>query len=136
MKLSSRYALDIAFLLGGAFLAVCAMTFSAPLVGWVGFGVAAGISVIAAGSAILARNRGRRLGHGVIAIIGLWSLSAALIFAGTALTWLVFANAVLLGIAAIGDLTAHEVSTEDVVHRLEVTGMPERAETPAGRTSA
>jgi hypothetical protein len=136
VKLSTRYAFDILFLLGGAFLAVAAMAFTAPVTGWVGFGVAAGLTMIAGVSAILTRNYGRKFGHGLIGVIGLWSLSAALIFSGTALTWLVFADALLLGAAAIGDLTANEVSTEHVVHRLEVTGMPERAGMPAGRTSA
>lgn len=40
MKLSTRYALDILFLIGGAFLVVAAMTFSAPVAGWLASGTA------------------------------------------------------------------------------------------------
>ena len=34
---------------------------------------------------------------------------------------MVFADAIALGVLALADLTAHEVTTENVVHRLEVT---------------
>jgi hypothetical protein len=57
--------------------------------------------------------------------VGLWSLIAALAFSGSLLTWLVFADAIALGVIALADLTAHEVTTENVVHRLVVT--PENA---------
>jgi hypothetical protein len=42
------------------------------------------------------------------------------VFSGTALTWLVFADALLIGVLALADLTAHEATTENVVHQLEV----------------
>ncbi len=49
-------------------------------------------------------------------------LIAALVFSGTALTWLVFADALGLVLAALADLTAHELTTERVVHQLDVRG--------------
>ena len=91
------------------------------MAGWVGFGVFTGLTVLALASAILTRMAGQRLGHAVLGIAGLWSLIAALAFSGTLLTWLVFADAIALGVIALGDLTAHEVTTENVVHRLVVT---------------
>jgi hypothetical protein len=51
---------------------------------------------------------------------GLWSLIAALTFTGSALTWLVFADAIGLGVLALADLVAHESTEERVVHQLEV----------------
>jgi hypothetical protein len=44
-----------------------------------------------------------------------------LVFSGTMLTWLVFADAIALGVAALAGLTANEIREESVVHRLEVT---------------
>ncbi len=120
----SRYAIDALVVIGGAFLAVAAMSFSAPVAGWVAFGVSTGLALLAAASAALTRSAGQRAGHGLLGLIAVWSLVAALVFAGTALTWLVFADAIALGVAALADLTAHEVTTENVVHRLEVTGSP------------
>jgi hypothetical protein len=124
MKLSSRFALDIFFVLGAAFLAIAAMSFTASVAGWVAFGVSTGLAVVALAGALFGRRGGQLLGHATVGLVALWSLIAALAFSGTALTWLVFADAIALGIAAIADLTAHEVSEESVIHRLEVTHAP------------
>jgi hypothetical protein len=135
MRLSSRFILDNLFLLAAAFLVVAAMTWSAGIAGWVAFGVSAGVTVIAAASAVLTPKTARKLGHGVIALAALWSLVAALAFSGTLLTWLVFADAIAVGVLALADLTAHEATTEKVVHQLVVhDGAAVTA--PAQRTAA
>jgi hypothetical protein len=124
MKLSSRFALDVLFVLAGAFLAVAAMSFTANVAGWVAFGVFTGLAVLAAASLTRARTPGQRIGHGLLGLVSVWALIAALVPTGTVLTWLVFADAIAVGVLALADLTAHEVTTENVVHRLEVTGTP------------
>ena len=58
--------------------------------------------------------------HGIVGLVALWSLVAALAFSGTLLTWLVFADAIAVGVLALADLTAHEATTEKVVHQLVV----------------
>lgn len=136
MKLSSRYGLDILFVVSAAFLAVAAMAFVATAAGWVSFGVAAAVTLAALASVMISRRTGRKIGHGVIGVIGLWTVITALVFTGPVLTWLLLADAIALGVAAIGDLTAHELTTERVVHRLEVTGIPETTRTPTGRIPA
>lgn len=136
MTASSRFLLDILFVVGGAFLVVVSMGLAASPAGWVAFGVSTGLAVLAAASVAATRSMSRRIGHGVIGLVALWSLIAALVFAGPALTWLVFADAIGLGALAIGDLFAHEVTTENVVHRLEVSGAPGRASASNGRVSA
>lgn len=129
MALSSRFALDNTAVLAGGFLAVSAMAFSAHTAGWLGFGVSTAVAVIAGLGATFARRTGQKTGHGLLALVGLWSLIAALVFSGTALTWLVFADALGLVVAALADLTAHELTTERVVHQLDVrtdgTSIPE-----------
>jgi hypothetical protein len=136
MKLSSRFVVDNLFVIGGAFLAVSAMAFSASVAGWLGFGVSTGLTVFAGTSAVLARRSGQRIGHSLLAIVGLWSLVAALIFTGTTLTWLVFADAIALAALALADLAVHEATTESVVHRLEVTGTHADSDAAAGRIAA
>ena len=120
MKLSSRFVLGNLFLLAAAFLVVASMTWSVGVAGWTAFGVSTGIAVIAAASAALTKRITRKASHGLIAAAGLWSLIAALVFNGTALTWLVFADAIAVGVLALADLTAHEATTEKVVHQLDV----------------
>lgn len=136
MKLSLRFALDNLFVLGAAFLAVSAMAFSAAAAGWLAFGVSTGLAVVAGASVATARRTGQRIGHGVVGLVALWSLIAALIFTGSVLTWLVLADAIALGVVALADLAAHEVSTENVVHRLEVTGNSRTGDPASGRLAA
>jgi hypothetical protein len=120
MKLSARFLLDNLFLLAAAFLVVVSMAWSTGVAGWTAFGVSTGITVIAAASAALSRRNSTKLGHGLVGLFALWSLVAALSFSGTVLTWLVFADAIAVGVLALADLTAHEATTEKVVHQLVV----------------
>jgi len=120
MRLSSRFILDNLFLLAAAFLVVASMTWSAGVAGWIAFGVSAAITVIAGASAVLTTRGARKVGHGLIGLVALWSLVAALAFSGSLLTWLVFADALAVGVLALADLTAHEATTEKVVHQLVV----------------
>jgi hypothetical protein len=52
------------------------------------------------------------------------------------LTWLVLADAIALGVVALADLAAHGVSTENAVHRLEVTGTRGTGDPAAERLAA
>jgi hypothetical protein len=120
MKLSYRFVLDNLFILAGAFLVVASMAWSTNKAGWTAFGVSTGIAVLAAASAVLTKRNAIKFGHGLVALAALWSLVAALSFNGTALMWLVFADAIMTGVFALADLTAHEATTEKVVHQLVV----------------
>jgi hypothetical protein len=131
MKLSSRFLLDSLFVVAGAFLTVASMAWAANTAGWTAFGVSAGVAVLAVASAALAKKGSRRLGHGLIGLVALWSVVAALIFSGTALTWLVFADAIAVGVLALADLAAHEATTERIVHQLEVRDSSRDGRIPA-----
>jgi hypothetical protein len=120
MKLSSRFILDNLFVIAAGFLAVAAMTWTIGVAHWVAFAVSVGVLVLAGTSAVLVPSLARKAGHGLIGLAAVWSIIAALVFSGTALHWLVFADAILVGVLALADLTAHEATTENVVHRLEV----------------
>lgn len=120
MSLSSRFGIDVLGVLAGGFLAVTAMAFTAPAAGWIGFGVFTGLTVLGGVGAVLANRRGARIGHGLLALVGLWSLIAALAFTGPVLTWLVFTDALAVALVALVDLSVHEMTTERVVHQLEV----------------
>lgn len=127
MKLSYRFLLDSLYVIAGAFLALAAMAWSAGTAGWTAFGVSVGVTVTAAVSAALAKKTSHRFGHGLIALVALWSLVAALAFSGPALTWLVFADAIAVGVLGLADLAAHEATTERIVHQLEVRDLTHAA---------
>jgi uncharacterized membrane protein YhaH (DUF805 family) len=117
MSLNPRFGVDVLGILAGGFLAVAAVAFTAPVAGWVGFGVFTGLAVIGAVGAILAKRLSARIGHGVLGLVGLWALIAALVFTTPVL---IFADALAVALVALIDLTVHELSTERVVHQLEV----------------
>jgi hypothetical protein len=131
MKLSSRFLLDSLFVVAGAFLTVASMAWAASTAGWTAFGVSTGITVLAAASAALAQKNSRKLGHGLLGLVALWSLVAALAFSGTVLTWLVFADAIAVGAFALADLATHEATTERIVHQLEVRDLTRDGQIPA-----
>ncbi len=122
MALSPRFVIDGLVTVAGAFLTVSSMSFSSSVAGWISFGVSTAATLAAIVGMMTARLRGQRAGHAGIGLVALWSLVAALSFSGSALTWLVFADAIGMGVLALADLTAHEAGTERVVHELEVTG--------------
>lgn len=127
MKLSARFILDGLYVIAGAFLTVAAMAWSTGIAGWTAFGVSTGIAVVAAVSAALAKKVSHRSGHAVIALVALWSLIAALVFSGPALMWLVFADAIAVGVLGLADLAAHEATTERIVHQLDVRDLSHAA---------
>ncbi|GHF78450.1 uncharacterized membrane protein YhaH (DUF805 family) [Amycolatopsis bartoniae] len=117
MSLNPRFGVDVLGILAGAFVAVAAVAFTAPVAGWIAFGVSTGLAVLGATGAVLAKRLSARIGHGVLGLVGLWSLIAALVFTTPAL---VFADALAVVLVALVDLTVHEASTERVVHQLDV----------------
>lgn len=121
MALTSRFAIDTTVLVVGAFLAVVSFAFSAPVAGWIGFGVFVGMICLAALGLATDRHLDGRVVHALLAVCAIWFLIASLVFAGPALSWLMFAGACAVVLLAVTDLVAHEVTTERVVHQLEVT---------------
>ena len=136
MNLSPRFALDTLFVIGGAFLAVIALPFAAPVAGWTGFGVFTGLAAIALASSLFGHGAVRKASHGILGLVAIWSLIATLLFTGPALTWLVLAGGIALALIALADLAAHEVTTENVVHQLVVTQSPADAVANGSRAAA
>src|SRR5579875_2039036 len=116
--MSLRFGLGTLFAVAGGFLVAASLAFSANTAGWLAFGISTGVVVLAAAAlAGRAISRGS-YGYAGAFVVGLWSLIAALVFTGSALTWLVFADALGLVAVALADLALHEISTERVVHTL------------------
>jgi hypothetical protein len=118
--MSTRFSLDTLALVAGGFTAVISRSFDFGPLSWTAFGVSAAVAVAGIlGLALNGLGRGS-VASGALTVVGLWSLVAALVFSGSALTWLVFADALAVAAIALADLTVHEVTTERVVHTLDV----------------
>lgn len=117
--MSLRFVTNVTLMLAGGLIVVCSQAFSAGIAGWIAFGIGLGILAMV-GGVQLDRSRGW-LQHGLDGVAGLlaiWTVIAAVVFSGSPLAWLVFAEGLgFVGLALVG-LVAHELSTERVVHSL------------------
>lgn len=121
MALSSRFVVDIVTVLAGAFLAVASLTFAPTAAAWTAFGVFVGLVLVGGAGLVLDRHLDGRILHGLLVVVAVWSLIAALVFSAGTVAWLAFAGAVAAVVLGVADLAAHEVTTERVVHQLDVT---------------
>jgi hypothetical protein len=118
--MSTRFISNIALALVGVVVVVASQAFSSGATGWLTFGVSLGVLALS-GVAQLDRmrgpiQRGLDAGTGALAV---WAAVASVVFAGTTLTWLSFAEALgFVGLALTG-LVVHELTTERVVHAFE-----------------
>ena len=111
-------------LFAGGFLAVATYGFSVATAVTLGFAVSIGIVVLGLAGIGLTYVRGERLVNGVLSaalvLIGGWTIAATYLFSDATARWWTFAAGLAYaGICAIG-LAIHEVTTERVVHHLEV----------------
>jgi hypothetical protein len=127
MALTSRFAIDTTAVVAGAFLTTAAFAFSAPVASWIAFGIFIGLIALGGLGVVLDTHTAGYLTHGLLAVVGIWSLVATLVFAGATQGWLIVAGAIAAVVIGVADLVAHEVTTERVVHQLEVTPAQEPA---------
>lgn len=117
--MNTRFGLNTFALVASGFLAVVSRTLGQTPLEWTGFGVSAAL-VLAAVAGLTTTGRRGLVNYGTLGVVSAWSLVAALTFTGTALTWLVLADALAVAGVALAALVAHEVTTERVVHTLEI----------------
>ena len=118
--MSLKYVINLLVAVAGGFLVVASRTFAANTAGWLGLGIGIFAVVLAGLGAAATGLRLRSVGYGVTAAVGVWTIVSSSVFSGALLGWLVFADALALVAVALADLTAHEVSTERVVHTIDV----------------
>jgi hypothetical protein len=118
--MSLKYMINLLVTLAGGVLVVASRTFAPNTAGWIGLGIGI-LAVVLGGVGLTATGmQARSVGYGVTALVGLWTIVSSSLFSGTLLAWLMFADALALVAVALADLTAHEVTTERVVHTLDV----------------
>ena len=127
-EIRSRYPfLAMGNLLGGGFLVVSVFAWPAATVAWLGFAVSIPLALFGLTMAILAargESTGERIGVSVLGamtcIIASWTIIASLVFDPTIARWLIFASACAHVALSMASLVIREVTTERVVHHLEV----------------
>lgn len=127
-EVSSRYPfLAMANVLGGGFLIVAVFAWAPATAAWLGFAVSIPLALFGLTMAVLAAHGGplgERIGVTVLGaltcIIASWTIIASLVFAAPIARWLIFASACAHVALSMASLVIREVSTERVVHHLEV----------------
>lgn len=117
----TRYLFNLGLILLAGFVVVISQGLGAGPVGWVTFGAGIVFLALAAGG-VLARGHGivQRGLDAAIAVLGAWTIVESVVFAGSTVIWLSFSAALGVLALAVAGLTAHELSTERVVHSLDV----------------
>jgi hypothetical protein len=130
--MNSRYLSNMALALLGGFLIVTSQAFAVGTFCWLMLGVGIATLVITAPAiAIGSRGAAQRGLDYVFTLLGAWTIIASQVFAGGAVTWLGFASGAALVALGIAGLSAHELSTERVVHSFELhASAPDGANLP------
>jgi len=118
--MNSRYLTNAALALIGGFTVVASQVWIPATFMWLMFSAAVLAVALSSAAALNGRGNAQRGLDGLVAILGGWTIVASLVFSGSVITWLGFASgAAFVALALIG-LTLHELSTERVVHSIEV----------------
>jgi hypothetical protein len=89
------------------------------------FGVGVATLVITVpGVATGSRGSAQRGLDYLFSLLGAWTIIASQVFSGAAVTWLGFASGIALVILGVAGLSAHELSSERVVHSFELRSAP------------
>jgi hypothetical protein len=117
----TRYLTNVLMASLGGFLLVTSQAFAVSTFGWLMFasGIATLLITVPA-ITVVARGGLQRALDYLFILLGAWTIVASLVFSGAAVTWLGFASGGALAVLALAGLTAHELSSERVVHSFEL----------------
>lgn len=129
IRLGIRYASYLVTALVAGFIVVVTQGFAPSTAAWIAFGAGVFFIVSAFGEALWTTLAHRLVQFGIL-VLGVLIVIESLLASGSTVQWLSFAGALgVLALSLIG-LTIHELSTERVVHSLEVAGQKTNARQP------
>jgi hypothetical protein len=118
--MGKQYILNGTALVAGIAATLWSRLFTGGTLEWVVFGIGAAVALAGVVGLKVASTARTEAGFSLLGLVGAWSAFAALVFSGTTLGWLAFADAIATIVVAGAALVAHELTTERVVHTLEV----------------
>ena len=118
--MSIRYLSNLALALAAGFLVVATQAFPLSTIKWLTFAIAIGVIVVSLATGATRLPLAQSAISALAVGIGAWTIVASLVFSLHTVMWLGFASAVALVALAVVGLTIHELSTERVVHSIQV----------------
>jgi hypothetical protein len=122
----------LALVIAAGFLVVATQGFAAPTVAWLTFGIAAGLTIVSLYMLAAPSTITQRVIGGMASVLGAWTIVASLVFVPATVLSLGLASAIAFVALGVIGLTANELTTERVVHSLEVD-QPEATGRPLSR---
>lgn len=118
--MNTRFVTSILLGLGGGFVVVASQAFAAGTIAWLAFGIGIGLLLVALTPAMLGERRLVALGlDGLTAALAAWTIVASMVFTGTLVTWLSFAEGLGFVAAMLGGLVLNQVRIVTAAHRSE-----------------
>ena len=118
--MNSRFLTNTVLAVLGAFTVVASIVWAPNTFMWLMLGAGILATTLAGGVAIRGRGTAQRSLDATIGILGVWTIVASVVFAGSVVTWLGFASGGAFVVLALIGLALHELYTERVVHSFEV----------------
>ena len=118
--MDKQFTLNGSAIVAGITGLIWSRTFTGSPLEWVGFGIAAGLVLLSAVGLRGERSRTYGTLYALLGLVSLWTVVASLVFGGATLGWLLFAGFVATAAINAVALEIHELTTEHVVHTLEV----------------
>lgn len=128
--MSIRYLSNLVLAIVAGFLVVATQAFDLLTVKWLVFAIATGATALSLGMLAIDKSIVQRVISLFAGVVGGWTIIASLVFGLSTVMWLGFAAALALAGLAIVGLTVHELTTERVVHSLEVEAEPSMRREP------
>ena len=123
--MSTRYLSNAALGVAGGFLVVASQAFTYPTFEWLALGIGILAVALAGGIALKSRGNVQRGLDAITLAAGAWTIVETLLFSGAVNIWLGFASGAAFVALALAGLTAHELSTERVVHSFDISDREE-----------
>jgi hypothetical protein len=116
----TRYFTNLTLAIAAGFVVIADLTFAATAGAWITFGIACGAALLFAGLLALRGSIAERSLAGLGIVLSAWMIVESLVFATGVAVTIGWACALGLIALAVAGLTVHELTTERVVHSLEL----------------
>ncbi|HEV3054852.1 MAG TPA: hypothetical protein VGX45_09380 [Solirubrobacteraceae bacterium] len=119
--MSIRYIAWLVLGVAAAFLVVATAAFTLPVIDALALGVSIGMLLVSSGIAAFYRSQVATLVPALAAaVVSAWTIVASQVFSEATVQNLTLASSLAIAGLALVGLTVHELSTERIVHSLEV----------------
>jgi hypothetical protein len=117
--MNTRFATSLTLAAAGAVVVVSSQTFATGTTAWIAFGIGIASLALAGASAPFGRHLAEHAIDGLTYLLAAWTIVASLVFSGSTVLWLSFAEGAALFGLALASHVLNEVRVTAHVHEVE-----------------